>query len=520
MTKPGLVSLVGAGPGDPGLITVKGLERLREADVVIYDRLANPALLSHCRPDAEIIDAGKGRDAHGVSQEEINMLLVDRARQGRLVCRLKGGDPFIFGRGGEEALACAHAAVPWEIVPGVTSAIAAPAYAGIPATHRGKASSVTIVTGSEESAHHEWGVDWAAVAKAPGTIVILMGWEGLPRIADALIAGGVPSDRPAAVIQWGTLPRQRSVSAPLGQIARVAAESGLGSPAVVVIGDVASLREQLPWFEARPLFGKRVLVTRATSQAGRLTHLLESQGAECVQLPAIAITPVADHAPTDAAIARLSRHNSASGMGYDWLTFASPNGVSSFRLRLEALGLDTRALHGVRFAAVGPATAESLASMGVRAEVLPDEYGAEPLVEALRRSGLLGGRVVHFRSSIGLDTLPEGLRALGASVDEVVAYENAVPGESRARASEVFSSDGGGIDVTTFASPSAVRNLVALLGSDGAALVNATTVACIGPATALAARGAGIRADAVASEQTLDGLVDAIIKKLSDGAQR
>lgn len=520
MTEAGLVSLVGAGPGDPGLITVKGLARLKEADVVVYDRLANPKLLDHAKPGAELVDAGKGRAAHRFSQGELSALLVGYARQGRRVCRLKGGDPFVFGRGGEEALACAEAGVPWEVVPGVTSAIAAPAYAGIPVTHRGKAAAVTFVTGSEDASHHETGVEWKAVAKTPGTLVILMGWETLAKIASALIKHGVPGDRPAAVVQWGTVPGQKVATGPLSDIAEIAQKAGLGSPAAVVVGEVATLRGALAWFDRRPLSGKRVLVTRARSQASRLAALLEENGAECVEFPAIAIVPVSDTAPVDAAIWRMDRHTSTSGMGYDWATFTSPNGVNGFRDRLSALGLDARSLHSVKFAAVGPATAQALAGMGIRADIVPGDYLAEAVVEAFREAGFRGGRVAHFKSSIGKDTLPEGLRGLGAEVEEIVAYETRVPDASPAEVRAAFLPENGGIDVTTFSSSSAVKNLSGLLGSDAARLINGTLVACMGPVTAETARELGIRVDALAGEQSIEGLVGSVIEKVKEGVKQ
>ncbi|MSQ08443.1 MAG: uroporphyrinogen-III C-methyltransferase [Dehalococcoidia bacterium] len=517
MTEPGLVSLVGAGPGDPGLITLKGLARLKEADVIIHDRLANSKLLGHAKPGAELVDAGKGRATYRFSQEELNALLVEYARQGKRVCRLKGGDPFVFGRGGEEALACAEAGVPWEVVPGVTSAIAAPAYAGIPVTHRGKAAAVTFVTGSEEASHHEAGVEWKAVANTPGTLVILMGWETLEKITGALISHGVPGDRPAAVVQWGTVPGQKVVTGTISDIAAVAQKAGLGSPAVVIVGEVASLRDQLAWFDRRPLSGKRVLVTRARSQPSRLAAMLEEAGAECVEFPAISVVPLSDTAPIDAVIWRLVRHNSASGMGYDWATFTSPNGVTGFQVRLNALGLDARSLGGVKFAAVGPATAQALAGMGIRTDIVPDDYLAEAVVDSFRKRGFNGGRVAHFKSSIGRDTLPDGLRGMGADVDEIVAYETRVPDASPDEARAVFMPQNGGIDVTTFSSSSAVNNLAGLLGADAARLINGTLVACMGPVTAETARELGIRVDAVAGEQSIEGLVGSVVEMVKEG---
>ncbi len=515
---PGLVSLVGAGPGDPGLITVKGLERLRSADVVIYDRLVAPRLLVNVQPSTELIDAGKGRGSARMTQEEINLALVEKARLGKRVCRLKGGDPFVFGRGGEEALALSQAGIPWEVVPGVTSAVAAAAYAGIPVTHRGVAASFSVVTGSEAPRRVGPTVDWEALARAGGTLIFLMGWEALDDIVKTLLAHGVPPARPAAAVQWGTTPRQRVVIGPLSDIAGTALGAGLGAPVALVVGDVVSLREQLAWFDRKPLFGKRVLVTRARSQASRLRQILESHGAECVEFPAIQIGPVSDPAALDTALRHIG--------DYDWATFTSPNGVKAVRQRMDALDLDARAWRGVKVAAVGPATAQALREMGVRPDLVPADYLAAAVVSEFKKSGLRPSpgtgrstvRAVHFKSDIGRETLPDGLRKLGAEVDEVIAYETRSPEDSGEKARAAFLPENGGIDITTFSSSSAVKNLHRLLGPDSG-LVNGTLVACMGPMTAAAAQGLGIRVDVVAGEQSIEGFVKSVVGKVQSGAK-
>ncbi len=519
MTEPGLVSLVGAGPGDIGLITIKGLARLKEADVILYDRLANTKLLLHARPGAELIDAGKGRSAHSSTQDEINLLLIEKSRQGKRVCRLKGGDPFVFGRGGEEALALARAGLPWEVVPGITSAISAAAYAGIPVTHRGVSASFTVVTGSEDPQHHETGTDWSNVAKSTGTVIVLMGWEALPKITASLIAHGMPPTTPAAVVQWGTLSRQKTATGTVSDIARIATENGLGSPAALITGDVVTLRQEIAWFDRRPLFGRRVLVTRARSQASRLAEALIELGAECIELPAIKIVPVSDTAPLYDAVKKLTGLVPGAIKPYAWATFTSPNAVRGFRESLRSLGLDTRALGSVRFAAVGPTTAQALLDMGIAADIVPEDYLAEAVVAAFKKSGFTGGNVLHFRSDIGRETLPDGLRELGGTVYEVVAYETRVPENSGDNARAEFARESGGIDVTTFTSSSTVKNLVDMLEGD-VSLINDTFTACIGPVTATAARQAGIRVDAVAEEQSTSGLVKAVLLRFSEKASR
>ena len=360
----GSVSLVGAGPGDPGLITVAGRERLRRADVVVYDRLAHPALVAEAPADAERIYVGKASADHAVPQDEIGRLLVDRARAGKRVVRLKGGDPFVFGRGGEEADDLVAAGVEFDVVPGITSAIAVPAYAGIPITHRDAASSFAVVTGHEAPGKPASRIDWAALATGVDTLVFLMGRRALAEIAAQLIAEGRDPATPAAAIEWGTTPRQRTVAAPLSELADAAEAAALSPPTVIVVGDVVALRERLRWYDDRPLFGKRVLVTRTRAQAGKLSSALWDAGAEPIEFPAIEIVP-RDPAPAVAAATRLAAGD------YDWAVFTSANGVDAFWRAVEAAGLDARAFGGVRLAAIGPATVDALAAHGLRTDVVP-----------------------------------------------------------------------------------------------------------------------------------------------------
>ncbi len=497
----GKVWLVGAGPGDPGLITVAGLERLRQADVIVYDRLVSPRLLEHAREGAELIFMGKvaGEGIH--DQSKINELLIERAREGKRVVRLKGGDPFVFGRGGEEAEALRAAAVPFEVVPGLTSATAVPAYAGIPVTHRGLASSFAVVTGHEDPGKGEPAIDWERLATAVDTLVLHMGTKTLPEVVDKLIAGGRPAETPVAVIRWGTTPEQRTVTGTLADIVQRVREAKLEPPAITVVGEVVRLRENLAWFEERPLFGKRVLITRTRRQASTLARLLAEEGAVPIELPAIEIEPAADPAAVEAALDGLH-----VGV-YSWIVFTSANAVELFFGLVGERGLDARAFAGAKAAAIGPATAEALAGRGIVADAVPEEYIAEGVVEALRPHLRPGDRVLLPRAEGARPELVEGLRALGGEVDEVILYRAAVPREAPAEALSLLRD--GGVDVVTFTSSSTVRNLSALLDGDVECL-RRPLVACIGPITAETARELGLRLDVVASEHTVPGLVAAL----------
>jgi uroporphyrinogen III methyltransferase/synthase len=501
----GKVYLVGGGPGDPGLLTLRGAELLGRADVVVYDRLANGVLLDrYLRPDAERIYAGKSSDHHTYPQEEINRLLVSHALEGKTVVRFHGGDPFVFGRGGEEAAALVAAGVPFEVVPGVTSAVAVPAYAGIPITHRGQNSSFAVVTGHEDPTKPESSLCWEQLATGVGTIVFLMGLTNLESIVRRLMEHGRPVDTPVAVIRWGTWTRQQTLTGTLRNIAAKVREAGFRPPAVIVVGGVVGMRETLRWWDNRPLFGKRVLVTRSREQAGSLSALLLEYGAEPVEVPVLEIAPPESYDPLDGAIGRLS--------GYDWVVFTSANGVKAFMGRLEALGLDVRALAGPRLAAIGPATAQELRGYHLKVDLVPPEYVAEEVVAALLSTGVAGRRVLLPRADLARDLLAVELEKAGALVDNVMAYRTVPAAGDLARLRERLSA--GEIDVVTFTSSSTVRYLLAGLGDDGASLLTRPLVACIGPITAKTARELGLRVDVVAAEHTIPGLVEALAERV------
>jgi len=498
----GFVSLVGAGPGDPGLLTLAGRDRLANADVVVYDRLIDPALLAHAPETAERVYAGKSPSSKALTQEEINALLVELGRAGKRVVRLKGGDPFVFGRGGEEALALAAAGVPFEVVPGVTSAVAAPAYAGIPVTHRGLASSFAVVTGHEDEDKPDASVDWRSLAGSVDTIVVLMGRAALGGVARALIEGGRPASTPAASIEWGTTTRQRSVSAPLGGIAEAVRDAGLASPLLTVVGRVAELREHLRWFEGRPLFGRRVLVTRTRAQASALSDLLRRHGAVAVEIPALELQPVASESDFEAVAAALEAGR------YAWCLFTSANAVDFVFAFLDRAARDARVFGGCRVAALGTATAAALRARGLRADLVAGEFTSAGLLDALPLD-VGGQRFLLPRAEGGSEDLTGGLKARGALVDEIVLYRSAVPAAADAQALELIRS--GGIDAVTFASSSSVRNLAALLGEDFSRL-RSSTVACIGPLTAATARELGLTVAVEPATHTLPALVEALVR--------
>ena len=505
----GWVALVGAGPGDPELLTIRGRRYLEAADVVVYDRLVDRRLLGHAPKGAELLHMGKRPGEARDWQSDINELLVDRARDGKRVVRLKGGDPFIFGRGGEEVAALAEANVPFEVVPGITSAIGAPTYAGIPLTHRGVASSLTIVTGSESPDKEGGLVDWDLLAKSGGTLSLLMSWENLPAIVQALIDGGRDEDTPVAVVQWGTWSNQKTVVGPLASIAERARREGLSNPVVVVVGEVVNLRAVSRWFDNRPLFGKRVLVTRSRTQSADLVDLLERTGAEPVEVPTIEIQPVQDSREIDAELARLTE--------YDWVVFTSTNTVEQLFGRLDMVGRDTRQFHGSRVAAIGTATAGALSERGIVADLVSRESVSQSLVDGLSEQRVAGRSILLPGAEVRPERLRRGLERLGADVREVTLYRTVVPSGAGERLAEALDA---GIDVVTFTSSSTVTNLVALLGGDASRLEDAR-VACIGRVTAETARKAGLNVDIVAEDSTAGGLVDAIVGHyMSEGSDR
>lgn len=513
----GVVYLIGAGPGDPGLLTVRGRELLETADVVVYDRLVHPSLLRHVRADAECVYVGKASAHHAMKQPDINALLVNRALKGLRVARLKGGDPFVFGRGGEEAEECRAAGIRFEIVPGVTSAISAPAYAGIPVTHRDMASSFVVVTGHERDDAGEAGSrvagaaegrrDWARLAHAADTLIFLMGVEALPEITSKLQANGRSAETPVALVQWGTWSRQRVVTGTLADIVEEVRRAGLTPPAVCVVGDVVRLRQAIRWFDdqdERPLFGKRVVVTRAREQASTLTDLLLARGADPIEFPAIRIQPLADQGTLERALADLS--------GYDWVVFTSVNSAPIVAQRLAASGRDARAFGSARVAAIGPATAESVRlALGVRADYVPAEAVGEAVIEGWPESDMNGRRVLIPRALEGRDLIPRRLSDMGAVVDVVPVYET-VRDDSAAEPlrAQLLARE---IDAVTFTSSSTVRNFVESLQMDGhnvSDLLDGVVVAAIGPVTAQTAQDLGLNVGMVADEHTIPGLVEAL----------
>jgi uroporphyrinogen III methyltransferase / synthase len=481
------VYLVGAGPGDPGLLTARALELIAAVDVIVYDRLIPASALDGARPDAELLYAGKEGGGPSISQSEIERMLIEHGRAGQTVMRLKGGDPFVFGRGGEEAEALRAAGIPFEVVPGVTAGVAAPAYAGIPVTHRDAASAVAFVTGHEDPNKAESALDWQALAAFPGTLVVYMGVRRLEAIAQRLRAGGRNPAQPAAVIERGTLPRQRVVTGTLETIAADAVEAGIRAPAVAVFGEVAALHERLRWLERRQLAGVTVAVTRARAQASGLGSRLRALGAAVVEAPAIRIAPLA------AQLGDLRR--------YDLVCLTSPNGVRLLFERMAAAGADARALSGARIAAIGPGTAAALRERGLIADVVPERFLAEGLVDALADVPVT--RALVARAAEARDVLPDALRARGAEVDVVALYETVAENLSEPQLAALA-----GADYVTFTSSSTVRFLLDAI-ADGARPRG--RLVSIGPVTSAALRERGLEPDLEAVRHDIDGVVDALV---------
>ena len=505
-TAEGKVFLVGAGPGDPGLITVRGKKLVESADAIVFDALASRDLLPADARETghpELYYVGKrGGDQRSVSQSEINDLIVRLAREGKRVVRLKGGDPFVFGRGSEEAQALNDATIKFEVVPGITAGIGAAAYAGIPVTHRGLATSVTFVTGHEDPGKTATQTDWKALAKAGGTIVLYMGVKTLPAIASALMEGGLPEEMPAAAIQWGTLSKQQTVTATLSTIAERAREKGITAPVITVIGWPVILRDEISWFENRPLFGRRIVVTRAAQQSAALTDRLTELGADVIEMPATR-TARLDLAPLRSEIARLD--------DYQWLIFTSQNAVSIFWEQLLGGGRDARALAGLAIAAVGPATAGALLERGIAVDVIPERFVAEGLLEKLGdRDDVSGARVLYVTAEGSREVLPEGLTSLGAELNVIHAYRSIQDGRGAARLRKALES--GTVSAATFTSASAVHSYVDLVGEEASLRAPAVT---IGPQTSEAVSAAGIELLAEAEESTTDGLIAAVERAFS-----
>jgi uroporphyrinogen III methyltransferase / synthase len=493
--RPGVVYLVGAGPGDPGLMTARSLELIASADVILHDRLVPSGALAGARSGADLVYVGKRPGSEEVSQREIEELLIDRARVGLSVVRLKGGDPFVFGRGGEEAEALAAAGVEFEVLPGVTAGVAAPAYAGIPITHRDSASAVAFVTGHEDPAKGDSTLDWQALARFPGTLVFYMAVKRLPEIAASLISAGRDPAEGAAAIERGTMPGQRTVAAPLRELPAAVADAGLKPPAILVVGPVAERREAIAWLERRPLHGRRVVVTRARAQASGLAGKLRALGAEVVELPAIRIEQRIDTAEVRDAIHDLH--------SYALVCLTSPNGVRLLFEAMAAQGRDARALANAVVAAIGPGTAAALAERGVIADLVPERFVAEGLVEALSEVDVAHRPVLVARAAEARDVLPNALRERGAQVDVVALYETVAEDPEPAAVAAAQAAD-----YVTFTSSSTVRNLLAAIGDR---FPRAARVVSIGPVTSEAARGAGLEVHVESSRHEPDGLVEALL---------
>jgi uroporphyrinogen III methyltransferase/synthase len=493
----GRVYLVGAGPGDPGLLTVRAAELIASADAIVYDALVSPMILAGRSEDAEVVYVGKRGGQASATQEEINRIVAELAGRHERVVRLKGGDPFVFGRGGEEALALRAAGIQFEVVPGVTAGIGVPAYAGIPVTHRGITSSVIFVTGHDDPMKPESRVAWDQLARSRATVVLYMGVRRLRENCQRLMDEGRPADTPAAVIEWGTYPRQRTVVGTLATLAALVEARGISAPAITVVGEVVQLRESLAWYEDRPLFGRRVVVTRARAQASDLATALSRLGAEVIQFPTIRIVEPEDPEPLRRAVREAEQ--------YDWIVFTSVNGVQRFWSELRASGRDTRVLGGVSLCAIGAATAAAIELEGARADLVPDEYVAESVVASLSaETDLRGSRILLARAETARAVLPEALLEMGAMVDDVVAYRTMPDGAAAQRVARAIES--GGVDLITFTASSTVRNFVELLGTE----IGAATVASIGPVTSATAREFGLPVHVEASEHTIPGLVAAI----------
>jgi uroporphyrinogen III methyltransferase / synthase len=495
----GKVYLLGAGPGDPGLLTIRAKEILERADVVVYDYLASRTLLGYCRPDAEIIYVGKKGGDHTLPQEEINTLLVRKCGEGKSVARLKGGDPYVFGRGAEEAEELVEAGLEFEVVPGVTSAVAATAYAGIPVTHRSYASSVSFITGHEDPSKDATAHNWESLAHGTSTLVFFMGVKNLPSITGNLIRAGMDPSRPAALVRWGTTCRQQTLVADVGTIAARAREEGFKPPSLLVIGEVVRLRGTLSWFEKKPLLGKGVVVTRAREQASDLVRSLEALGACCLEFPTIRILPLEDFGPVLAAIDRLEE--------YGWVVFTSVNGVRYFFQGLKEKGRDARALANCRVAAIGPATAQELETRGILPDFVPEQYVAESVVEGLLRLGVKGEKVLIPRAKVAREVLPEELARAGAEVTVLPVYETGLDESGTDEIMEQLR--GGEVHLLTFTSSSTVENFFQLISPESLKpfLGKPLRIACIGPVTAKTLSTYGFRTDLMPSEYTIPGLV-------------
>ncbi|MBW7897526.1 Uroporphyrinogen-III C-methyltransferase [Candidatus Brocadiaceae bacterium B188] len=503
--KRNLVYLVGAGPGDPRLITVKGLECIKKADVIIYDYLVNVDLLKVAKQTAEFIYVGKQGGAHTMEQEDINDLIVKKAREDKIVTRLKGGDPYIFGRGGEEAIVLYENRVPFEVVPGITAAVATPNYAGIPVTHRDFTSTFGLITGHEDPTKDESSIDWAKISTGIGTLAFYMGIKNLPYITEQLIKHGRSKDTPVAVIRWGTTPQQKTVIGTLDTIVQKAKD--IKPPAITIVGEVVKLREQLNWFESKPLFGKTIVVTRSREQASEFADQLYELGAQVIEFPTIEISKPDAIQPLDEAINNLQ--------SYNWLVFTSINGVDAFFQRLFEQGKDIRDLKGLKVCAIGPATEDGIKKYYIKVDCRPPKFVAESVVEELKKlTTIKGEKFLLPRADIARSFLPEELQKLGGKVTDLVAYKTIMAQPRNVNLADKIRN--GEIDIITFTSSSTVRNFAELIGKrDLLALNENVKFASIGPITTQTAEEMGLRVTIKANEYTISGLISAILENVA-----
>jgi uroporphyrinogen III methyltransferase/synthase len=500
--KTGKVALVGAGPGDEGLLTLRGKEWLERADVVIYDHLANERLLRFTRPETEFIYAGKKEGRATLTQDKINSVLIEKAKLGKTVVRLKGGDPFIFGRGGEETQALTEAGIPFIVVPGVTSPIGVAAYAGIPLTHRDYSSTLSIITGSNEQGREDEHIDWEKIASRSGTLIFLMGARKLKRITDNLMKYGKSPDTPIAVIQWGTTYRQKTWTGTLNTIVDIAAKENIKPPALTIVGEVVSLKPHTDWYETLPLFGKTLVVTRPAKQSEAFMNGLLERGAEPFLFPVIETVPPESWQLLDTAIQKLD--------SYDGLIFTSVNGVKFFMQRLKEKGKDIRELKGIRLYAIGSKTEQAVNALGISVNVVPEDFVAESLLDSLEKENIKGKKFLLPRAAVARETLPDQMRAQGATIDVAPAYQTVRPQtETRDLTRRIKE---GSVHAITFTSSSTVTHFMVLVGKELQPQLAKVAVACIGPVTAKTAEKAGLKVDVMAEEYTVDGLIAALEK--------
>ena len=500
------VYLIGAGPGDIKLITQKAIEAIEEADVVVYDRLANPRLLSYAKEETEIIYVGKKSSNHTLPQDQINALLIEKAKEGKIIARLKGGDPFVFGRGGEEAEELLDEGIAFEIVPGITSAIAVPAYAGIPVTHRTATSSFKVITGHEDPTKDDSQIDWDILGKDKSTLIFLMGVSNLSKITSKLIEKGKAPDTPIALVQWGTRAEQRTVTGTLADIVEIVKREGITSPAVIVVGQVVKLREKLNWFEKKPLFGKRILVTRAREQASDLSRIIESLGGEAYEYPSIKIAEVEDKSYLDKAITEAAT--------YGWLIFTSVNGVKFFFKRMQELKKDIRSLGAVKICAIGPVTKKHLEDKGLLVDYMPEKFVAEKVLEGLTPLLKKGDKILLPRADLARPILVQTLIDQGMDVNEVVAYNTLAENQNQEEIINILQEKK--IHLITFTSSSTVTNFLKIFDDEERRnqLLEGVKIACIGPITAATAEDQGLKPDFVAEDYTIEGLIEVIKKNL------